>query len=75
MKITLETWNSVDFKTLVKTETKNVRMRKFRSDDAFMKFKEWKQSGLHYGTDSQGIYFGWPDTGYDLPAYRVREEK
>lgn len=70
MKIILETWNSVNFKYLVKQEIKNVSIRKFSPLAAFQELKGF--SGLCYGRDDKGLYFGSPNTGYDLPAYRVR---
>jgi len=74
MKITLEIWNSVDFKFLLEQKHKKTKKRLRTPDSIFRLFPEYKQFGIHRGTDSIGTYFGWPGTGYDCFAYRIKKE-
>lgn len=72
MKVILETWNSINFLRLIKTQKKTIKIKPQHIDYAFAKFRESKQPGLHRGQDKDGYYYGWPNTGYDMPGYRVK---
>lgn len=72
-QLIVEIWNSVNF--LFKEDEHIYKFKRQLSlEQAFCETPEGKMNGLHRGNDNKGDYYGWPNTGYDCPAYRLRRE-